>query len=190
MWDSHSAKSSQLQTLEAEVATLRAMVAQQGNHGRPKPGSVSDAANRDKPKVVPGKCWATGCQQKVVGWTSTNNWKLCGTCLLKLKGSGIPIKLKDGNTFGSKSKAYRAQLAWFDAQDDGTKTNALALAVIPQGKKSKAQKNRRQRAAKATAKGNAASKKGEEGKDRPPNKKAKLAIGWEATPAEDLFYQG
>ena len=35
VWDSHSAKSSQLQTLESEVASLRAMVAQQGNCGKP-----------------------------------------------------------------------------------------------------------------------------------------------------------
>ena len=190
MWDSHSAKSSQLQALEDEVASLRAMVAQQGNRGRPKPGTGSDNTTKDKAKIVPGKCWATGCGQKVVGWTSSNNWKLCGTCLLKLKGSGIPIKLKDGNSFGSKAKAYRAQFAWFEAQSDGAKANALALAVIPQGKQSKAQKNRRQRAAKATAKGDAASKKGKDGKEGPPNKKAKLAIGWEATPSEDLFYQG
>ena len=166
------------------------MVAQQGNRGKPKLGSGSDNASRNNPKIVPGKCWATGCQQKVAGWTNTNNWKLCGTCLLKLKGSGIPIKLKDGNDFGSKSKAYRAQFAWFEAQDDGAKANALALAVIPEsGKKSKAQKNRTRRTAKVASKGTPASKKGKAGKDEPPIKKAKLALGWEATPSEDLFYQ-
>ena len=51
------------------------------------------------------------------------------------------------------------------------------------------QKNRNKRGAKKASKNDSpASKKEKEKGERPP-KVAKLALGWEATPSEDLFYQ-
>ena len=162
------------------------MVAHSGNHKRPRSESGSGNASGNS-KIVPGKCWAVGCQQKVTGWTKANNWKLCGTCLLKLKGSGVPVKMKDGNLFGSRAKAYKAQLEWFDSRSDDEK--AKALVVLPAGKKSKAQKNRNKRGAKKASKNDSPASKKEKGQGERPPKVAKLALGWEATPSEDLFYQ-
>ena len=177
VWDSHSAKSSQLQTLEAEVATLRAMVAQQGNHGRPKPGSVSDAANRDKPKIVPGKCWAKGCQQKVVGWTSTNNWKLCGTCLLKIKGDQKRLPLKDGTTFGKKA-AIAQGIAFAAAKNKAKEKGKSTPYQQPPNPNSKRSKKRAAIAARA------ASLESEEGKGVALSSKRQK----QTTPADEVMY--
>ena len=50
--------------------------------------------------VTKGHCWVKGCGRKIEKWSPQNYWKLCTTCLLKVKDSGQPAKLMDGTEWG------------------------------------------------------------------------------------------
>jgi hypothetical protein len=54
----------------------------------------------------PGCCQKVGCHQKITGWTKTNRWKLCATCLLNVRTKGITVKLRDGSEFEPRKHAH------------------------------------------------------------------------------------
>ena len=104
-WDEKaalSASSSQekqrLQKVEQQLQAL--MSSERGKPFNPRQQS------QHAPK--PGHCHAQGCGCKIQGWTSINNWKLCSTCLLKVKSTGKPITLYDGKQWGRPGKTNLA----------------------------------------------------------------------------------
>jgi hypothetical protein len=60
-------------------------------------------------------------------------WRLCATCLLNLKSTNTPVKLKDGSTFGGGKQGFsKALAAQLEAQKPKpAKSTLLALAAKP-----------------------------------------------------------
>ena len=69
---------------------------------------TSDPNHSSSKPPKPGHCHVRGCGAKVKGYTSQNGWKLCSTCLLKVRSSGKPLTLYDGSQWGKTGKAHRA----------------------------------------------------------------------------------
>jgi hypothetical protein len=182
--DAKAAKESisKVAELQKEVTTLKALVASGHTH-RPKPyGTQKGDTSRAKGQ---GFCEAKGCELKIECWASNKHWKLCATCLLNLKSTNNPIRLKDGSTFGGGKKglpqACEAQLVKVLASPEGVPLKALAAKAAAAAKttspaRSKS-KVRKQQAKRAAA-------KAETGKER--EKRAKVARS--LAPAEEVLY--
>ena len=85
-----------LKELEKQISILQAKLAA----GPTGPSSRSYKAQSQ------GYCEAKGCNRKIEGYnkTKTAHWRVCGTCLLKLRSGEIAsIPLADGSSFGSTS---------------------------------------------------------------------------------------
>ena len=93
-----------LREMEKTIASLQAKLA-----GRsPRRGTAKTAGSFSAPQ--PGYCWGTGCTRKIEGYskTKTPHWRVCGTCLLKLRsGEKDKIPLVDGSNFGSQKYAKK-----------------------------------------------------------------------------------
>ena len=89
-----------LKELEKQISILQAKMAA----GPTGPSSRSYKAQSQ------GYCEAKGCNRKIEGYnkTKTAHWRVCGTCLLKLRsGEMSSIPLSDGSTFGSRKYAKK-----------------------------------------------------------------------------------
>lgn len=111
--------------LDAKIAkalgkALQAHGLSGGHKGDSKPKHNSPGGQRQ------GQCQVCDCNRTIMGWTKANNWKLCGTCLLEVRTSGSPKKLKDGSEWGSKKKALSAIA---DRVQAGTSTKGFAKAL-------------------------------------------------------------
>ena len=107
-WDSSSAKSARdrdqdsdkVRDLEEQVKALQAKLV----------SLIGHANAVIAPKV--GYCWAKGCSRQITGFKKglTDHWRLCGTCLLKLRETNTPIPLIDGTEYGSRraKKVFQA----------------------------------------------------------------------------------
>ncbi len=83
-----------LSELEKSISSLRAKIA-----GSPGPSNRPSSNTSSK-----GYCQAKGCNRKIEGYnkTKTAHWRVCGTCLLKLRSREMSsIPLTDGSNFGS-----------------------------------------------------------------------------------------
>ena len=93
-----------LKEMEKTIASLQAKLA-----GRsPRRGTAKNAGSFTAPQS--GYCWGTGCTRKIEGYskTKTPHWRVCGTCLLKLRsGEKDKIPLVDGSNFGSQKCAKK-----------------------------------------------------------------------------------
>ena len=175
-WDEQPAKQAAKATsvetkMQKEIQDLRSALASlKKDAGRPQ-GNQKSNSNSCKP----GFCKVVGCSAKVVGWTSANNWALCGTWLLKLKGTGKPLKLKDGRTFGRNAKSASRQLAEMEEDKSITLPNSKSA-------KQKKAKKAKKKALDAKDSDNASDKQVEE-------REAKRARVMD--PAEEiLYYEG
>ena len=98
--------SKELKAMRAEIKALKAsMSSDHPTHDttnpNPKKRKRGLKAEVQLPKgVTKGHCWVKGCGRKIEKWSPQNNWKLCTTCLLKVKDSGQPAKLMDGTEWG------------------------------------------------------------------------------------------
>ena len=115
-----------------------------------------------------------GLQPEGKGWTQTNNWALCGTCLLELKGDGKPKTLKDGRIFGRNAKTAKAQIKALEEEE------GITLPL------SKSQRQKRNRAAKKAAAENRDVSEPKQG-ERRGAKRAK-AVEFAADPASEVIY--
>ena len=78
------------------------------NQGKGKQGKGAKKAflPAGNGKVPEGHCQAIGCGAKIDKWHKTQrNWKICGTCLLKVRKTDKPIKLVSGQTWGNTHHA-------------------------------------------------------------------------------------
>ena len=159
--------------MQKEILDLKSALASlKKDSGHPR-GNQKGTQNACKP----GFCKVIGCSNKVVGWTSANNWALCGTCLLELKGTGKPLKLKDGRTFGRNAKSATRQLAEMEAD------KSITLPTSKSAKKKAAKKAKREqkKALAARVTDNAFEKQVEEREA----KRARVV-----DPAEEIYYEG
>ena len=104
-WDQGSAMSvqkSEVEDLRNEVRDLHAMMSS-GNHPNPRPKNNTSAAPKE------GYCQVVGCGQKIAGYKKDKKWKLCSTCLLKVRSNGKALELTDGSWWGNKGRANAAQ---------------------------------------------------------------------------------
>ena len=136
-WDEPAGKAlaatSETSKLQSELSKLKQAFAALNKKPQPHKNSGN---NRQGPK---GHCQVRGCDRKIVGWTSANNYKLCGTCLLKIKGDQKPLPLKDGTTFGKKA-AIAQGIAFAAAKDkakDKGKSTPYQQPPNPNSKRSK-----------------------------------------------------
>jgi uncharacterized protein YukE len=180
--DAKAAKesNSKVAEMQRELTTLKALVAS-GHTRRPAPhdtrrGDTSRAKGQ-------GFCEAKGCDLKIDGWASNKHWKLCATCLLNLKSTNTPIKLKDGGTFGGGKKGFpKACQAQVDKTLTTTESSTLKAKAAKAEASAKAaartkspSRKRREQARKAAAKAEAV-----------PEKRAKVAHS--LAPAEEVLY--
>ena len=110
-----------------------------GKGGNPNPnqgkGKKKAFLSAGHPKGVPdGHCQAVGCGQKIDRWHKTErNWKICGTCLLKVKKTNQPLTLISGKKWGSvhhaKSLIGLMKLAHAEGLDDETNETKQAKAA-------------------------------------------------------------
>ena len=97
-----------IQRLEEKISRLDKALA-----AYPKKGSRPSHSGTKT--IKPGFCQAKGCSAKIVGYTPSNLWKVCGTCLLKCKETGNEIKLVNGDVWGARKKA-KAMLATMQSE--------------------------------------------------------------------------
>ena len=100
-WDTSSAKAARddtqgsanrIRDLEEQVKALQAKLV----------SLIGHANAVITPKL--GYCWAKGCQRQITGFKkgTTDHWRLCGTCLLKLRETNTPVPLIDGTEYGGR----------------------------------------------------------------------------------------
>ena len=108
-WEVRSAKAaskseSKMDAMAKKISELQKAL----KAGMPNPNPLP--SNSDKP----GYCQVVGCTQKVQGYTPSNNWKVCGTCLLKVRSTNKPVNLRNGNTWGTARSAVDILIARVD----------------------------------------------------------------------------
>ena len=179
-WESSKAKSARdgsqdspdrVRDLEDTVKALQAKLV-----------SLGHAKAVSSPKL--GWCWAKGCQRQITGFKkgTTDHWRLCGTCLLKLKETNTPVPLQDGTEYGQR----RAKKV-FQAIEEGRVTSQLPSTTTKSTRtpsKAKAAKGN-----KGRGKGGKGDKKGGRGTKRGRANAAHEADGddevdWEDQDAE------
>ena len=69
-------------SLKSEVIQLKQALLSSGN-ALPQHNPKYDPKRNSKRKQSGGTCMHKGCGRKIVEYTASNRWKLCGTCLLK-----------------------------------------------------------------------------------------------------------
>lgn len=94
-----------------------------------------------------GTCQKVGCNQKVQGWTKSNNWKLCSTCILEVRTKGKSVPLKDGSTFAPRREGDKLLAAMATANVGGVKIQT-AFKVM---RTKKTERNRKLNAKRARA---------------------------------------
>ena len=176
-WEGRSAKvakndSSQLAKAMKQIAELKKAMRADTPHN---PSSHSKPLNTSNTK--PGFCHVVKCNNKVQGYTSSNGWKVCGTCLLHLRSTNVPLKLKEGGTWGT-ARTANSQMK--------VRVSAGADEGLPSLKALKAHANRkRKRETDRAAKAALAKDKDEGSESDEEAPKAKRAST--AGPAETLF---
>lgn len=176
-WEGRSAKvaksdSSQLAKAMKQIAELKKAMRADTPHN---PGSRTKPLNTTNTK--PGYCHVVKCNNKVQGYTSTNGWKVCGTCLLHLRSTNVPLKLKEGGTWGT-AKLANSQMK--------VRVGAGANEGLPSLKALKAHANRKRKREKDRAAKAALDKdkdEGSESDEEAPQAKRASNPG----PAETLF---
>ena len=144
-WDGGSARiasanqSREFSDLRGEVKNLRALIAKPGGArtygkppGKPNGGNPNGSANTPKQ----GMCQVKGCSAKVLGYTAINQWKVCGTCLLKTRESKQVLNLVDGSTWGGQRKA-KAMIALM------TDSGVMVKGTKGKAKRASSSKNKR-----------------------------------------------
>jgi hypothetical protein len=130
-WDEGSAKvakpDSRVEALLKEVQSLKSAMA--ANRGGPKHTPTPTHNGGKKPNV----CKVVGCVRTIVGHTSANNWRVCGTCLLQLRGDGKPLKLEDGSLFGQSKKANKTFKAMRAVSKKLAKAASLPSTLVSKG---------------------------------------------------------
>ena len=105
-------------------------------------------------------CQVVQCKNKVQGYSSQNKWKVCGTCLLKVRSTNKPVTLRNGETWGSARVAvsyliHRAEKGEAPKNCPSLKAlraQALELKDDPASKKAKRAEAKAVKAAKAKPK--------------------------------------
>ena len=111
-WEVRSAKSakaseSKLDALMKEMLAMKKAMSATDNrpHDKRTPNPLSDSHDK------PGYCQVVKCKNKVQGFTQQNNWKICGTCLLKVRSTNAPVNLRNGSTWGTARVACELLIA-------------------------------------------------------------------------------
>ena len=102
-WETRSAKSvrqteSKLENALQQIAEMKKAMRADTPHNRPSNHLNDNSA-------PPGMCQVVKCKNKVQGYSSQNKWKICGTCLLKVRSTDKPVTLRSGDTWGTARAA-------------------------------------------------------------------------------------
>ena len=174
-WDTSSAKAARddtqgsadrIRDLEEQVKALQAKLV----------SLIGHANAVITPKL--GYCWAKGCQRQITGFKkgTTDHWRLCGTCLLKLRETNTPVPLIDGTEYGQR----RAKKV-FQAIEEGRVESPLPSTPSSPTSPSKA---KAAKGSKGRGKGGKGDKKGGRG-----TKRGRANAAHEADGAEEVNWE-
>jgi hypothetical protein len=99
-------------SIMSEMKALFTKFSEGAGKGNPRPSDLKNRAGKTKPSNPKPKgkggastCQVEKCGKKIEGWTTQNQWKVCGTCLMKCRSTKQPLQLKNGDEWGKPRTA-------------------------------------------------------------------------------------
>ena len=97
-WNEGTAKAAS-SSLQSDISKLRARLAQLEGSAKLSYGNTLKDGKAGLKGNPTGKCMAKGCGQRIEKFKAGCGWKLCGTCLMKVRTTEKSLALTDGSTW-------------------------------------------------------------------------------------------